>query len=377
MNDPITLLKQLINCRSVTPEHGGALDIAQECLSAAGFSVWRMPAGNVDNLWAINGDAPKLIFAGHVDVVPAGDLALWECEPFCATEKESFIYGRGATDMKSGVAAMLCAACELRDIHGIGIILTSDEEGPAIDGVRYVVEWMKQNNHHARYVIVGEPTSICEFGDTIKIGRRGSLTAHIKIHGIQSHVAYPHRGDNPNHRLTAALNTLRAQFLPSESSAVDSDGFPPTGAQVVAMQSGVGAENVIPALASAVVNFRYAPTDGCERLKQILEQCLQEAAPDKWQCEWINSAQPFMTGKDGALVQALQDSIFSVCGRRAEFSADGGTSDGRFLRDICDEIAEFGVVNATMHAHNERVEINQVQMLAEVYRRTAQKLLAQ
>ena len=259
MNAPLDLLKQLIHCRSETPAHGGALDIAERLLGECGYAVRRLPVGGVDNLWAANSAAPDFIFAGHVDVVPAGDLRLWNTPPFTAAEADGYIIGRGAADMKSGVAAMLCAAVNLQKsgVAGVAVLLTSDEEGEAIDGTRHVVEWLRQQNILPRYCLVGEPTCAQHFGDAIKIGRRGSLTAHITMLGVQTHIAYPHRGDNPNHRLIAALQILVSQF--ADGAAAVRGDFPPTSAQIASLNSGAGAANIIPATASALLNFRYAP----------------------------------------------------------------------------------------------------------------------
>ena len=217
-DDAAELLKRLIECRSITPEHGGALDIAEEVLRTAGFSVRRMPSGDVDNLWAADCESPGVLFAGHVDVVPPGDLAEWCGDPFVAAERDGYIYGRGAADMKSGVAAMLVAACNLRKsgIRGVAVLLTSDEEGDAIHGTRHVVlQLRRENAAKIPFVIVGEPTCEKEFGDTIKIGRRGSLTARIVVRGVQTHAAYPQKGDNPIHRLQSALSEVLHRALRS------------------------------------------------------------------------------------------------------------------------------------------------------------------
>ncbi len=386
MSDAVLLLRQLINCKSVTPEHGGALDLAENFLRDAGFSAQRLPAGGVDNLWAADGESPALLLAGHVDVVPPGDLAQWESPPFEAEERGGFIYGRGAADMKSGVAALLCAARELRG-RGVAVLLTSDEEGAAIHGTRHVAEWRKQNGGaQIPFALLGEPTCEKEFGDTIKIGRRGSLTARITVRGKQTHAAYPHKGDNPIHRLAAALPEIlhraaaAAKLGENAAGAGEKTGgeadFPPLTAQIVMLKSGV-ADNVIPPAAAATVNFRYAPPDTPALLRPLVEEPLQNAASGQWECEWIHGAAPFLTPRGGALAGALQDAIFAVCGRRAAFSTGGGTSDGRFLREICGEIAEFGVINETMHAPNERAECDSVRKLAEIYRRAGMQLLAE
>ena len=378
-DDAAELLKRLIECRSITPEHGGALDIAEEVLRAADFSVRRMPSGDVDNLWAADCESPGVLFAGHVDVVPPGDLAEWCGDPFVAAERDGYIYGRGAADMKSGVAAMLVAACNLRKsgIRGVAVLLTSDEEGDAIHGTRHVVlQLRRENAAKIPFVIVGEPTCEKEFGDTIKIGRRGSLTARIVVRGVQTHAAYPQKGDNPIHRLQSALSEVlhRAEEFRAAQNSEDENSFPPLGVQIVKIAGGI-AENVIPAAASATINFRYAPRDNADELRRMTESALQNAAPDRWKCEWLHSAVPFFT-PSGALVAALRESIFAVCGRRATLSAGGGTSDGRFLRDIAGELAEFGVVGETMHETNERVAHNSASLLAQVYEKTARKLLA-
>ena len=375
MNEPVALLKRLIACPSLTPEQAGALDVAQDMLTAAGFSVQRLPMGEVDNLWATDGAPPRLVFAGHIDVVPPGDMAAWQSDPFVATERDGFIYGRGAADMKSGVAAMLCAAVRIRQKSGAGgvaLLLTSDEEGTALHGTQHVVKWWQQNGGGIiDYGIVGEPTCESVFGDAIKIGRRGSLTATITAHGRQTHAAYPHRGDNPNHRLLPALSEMLRRWPPIADSGGD---FPPTSLQVVELQSGVGAHNVIPATAAAVINFRYAPTDDAAILRQEVESCLRLAGGE-WECEWQHGAMPFSTAADGELAPALQESISQCTAQRAKFSTGGGTSDGRFLRAICRELVEFGPLNETIHAPNERVSIDEVKLLTDIYEDTARQLL--
>ncbi|MGI9296273.1 MAG: M20/M25/M40 family metallo-hydrolase [Gammaproteobacteria bacterium] len=388
------LLKQLIGCRSVTPADGGALDLAAEVLRGAGFSVRRLPCGDVDNLWAADCDAPTLLFAGHIDVVPPGDLSAWSGDPFVAEERGGYIYGRGAADMKSGAAAMICAACRLRraGIGGVAVLLTSDEEGEAIHGTRHVAELRKRENAPMiPFVIVGEPTCDEAFGDTIKIGRRGSLTARIVVRGVQTHAAYPRDGGNPIHLLHSALSEVfrrfaelrrdsdskRAQKSGEEAAKTDSlspDDFPPPGMQIVKIASGV-AENVVPASAAATVNFRYTPGENADDLRRLTEESLQTAAADRWECEWRHGASPFVSAP-GALVAALRESIFSACGRRAKLSAGGGTSDGRFLREIAGELAEFGVVGETMHEPDERVAVDSPPMLSQIYEQTARKLLA-
>lgn len=377
------LLKRLIACRSVTPHQDGALDLAEEMLRAAGFLTQRLPAGNVDNLWAADNNSPSLLFAGHVDVVPPGDLTAWRGDPFVAEERGGYIYGRGAADMKSGVAAMLVAARNLRrdGIGGVAVLLTSDEEGDAVHGTQHVAQWRRQNSSaKIPFVIIGEPTCETEFGDAIKIGRRGSLTARIIVRGVQAHAAYPQKGDNPIHRLQIALSAILRRAAELRAAADDKTipeqeaAFPPLGVQIVKIEGGI-AENVIPSAASATINFRCARRSDSDLLRRAVETALQNAAADRWECEWRGGAAPFFS-PPGALVAALRESIFAVCGRHAALSAAGGTSDGRFLREIADEIAEFGVVGETMHAANERVASDSAPMLAQVYEMTARRLLA-
>ena len=283
---------------------------------------------------------------------------------------------------------MLCAARNLRrnGFRKIAVLLTSDEEGEAINGTRHVVQWRKQNNAPpVPFVIVGEPTCEKEFGDAIKIGRRGSLTARIVIRGMQTHAAYPERGDNPIPRLLSALSDIlqRAEKMRAQSAkqsaktAGDSDdaenSFPPLGAQIVKTESGI-AENVIPPAAAATINFRYSPRDNADNLRAMTESALQHSAPDKWTCEWRHSAIPFFS-PPGKLANALRERIFAECGRRAKLSVGGGTSDGRFLREIAGEIAEFGVIGETMHEPNERVARNSPEMLTRIYENVARILL--
>jgi succinyl-diaminopimelate desuccinylase len=335
-----------------------------------------LPAGEVDNLWATDNACPRALLAGHIDVVPPGDETAWHSAPFIAEERDGYIYGRGAADMKAGVAAMLCAATRLRQqgINGIAILLTSDEEGPALHGTRHVVEWWQKNNEECiDYAIVGEPTCEEFFGDTIKTGRRGSLTARIIVHGQQTHVAYPHRGDNPNHQLINALETMRQNWPPCLTAEASS--APSTGFQVVSLKSGAGANNITPASATATINFRYAPADDPAQLQQTLESSLTQTTGKNWTCDWEHSAEPFFTATDSVLVHALQEEIDKVTGRRPALSTGGGTSDGRFLRTICRELVEFGPRNETIHAPNERVGIEEVRQLATIYEKTVQGLL--
>ena len=375
----LQLLRELIACKSVTPQQAGALDLLQGKLAAAGFSVERMPSGEVDNLWAQYGDTPRLLFAGHVDVVPPGDLSKWQTDPFVAEERDGFIHGRGAVDMKSGVAAMTVAAlraAEEQCAEGLALLFTSDEEGDATEGTAHVVRELQKRKVQIDRCIVGEPTCENNFGDYIKTGRRGSLSADITITGKQAHAAYPHRGENPVPPLMCALIEAGKNFN-SESSKHAGGQFPPTTFQIVKLQSGV-AENVIPPQARATINFRYAPDDAPAQLQKTIEETLQKHAPQKWQCQWRHGAVPFVTDKNAPLITELKKIITAVASPPSppQTSTGGGSSDGRFLREICAELAEFGPINAGIHEVNEKVQAAHIPQLTEIYFRLARHFLA-
>ena len=316
------------------------------------------------------------MLAGHVDVVPAGNLSQWISPPFVADERDGFIYGRGAADMKSGVAAMAAAAVRAANdnkAEGLALLITSDEEGEAEYGTKHVVAWLKERGFTIPYALVGEPSCEKVLGDTVKIGRRGSLTARITVKGIQAHVAYPQRGDNAALRLLKVLSDIADKW--PNIPPPDGD-FPPTSCQIVRIYGDSGAENVIPAEASATINFRYAPTDDVQSLKNTVVAALQASAENCWECAWHHSARPFFSGHDSRLAGELRAIIADVCGVQTAFSTGGGSSDGRFLRDICGELAEFGVLNAGIHEINERVADEDVRRLTEVYYRLAVVLLS-
>ena len=377
MNE-IALLEKLIACRSVTPDAAGTLDIAEAVLREAGFAVQRLPKHGVDNLWATKGGGDtRLLFAGHTDVVPPGALEQWNSDPFVMTEKDGALYGRGAADMKSGVAAMITAVCRAaanNNDDGVGVFLTSDEEGDADYGTKHFVEW-RQNNGFApvTYCVIGEPTCEKKFGDAIKIGRRGSLTARVRIHGKQTHSAYAHLGDNPAHRLTAALHKINNRW--QDNIAKQQAGEMVTTFQVVELASGVGADNVTPPFADAVFNFRNTANDDADKLKRQCEDILEDAAPDNWTCDWRRGADPFLMSGDSRLATALRDCIHKQTGITAKTSTGGGTSDGRFLRHICQEMVEFGVCNATIHAPNECTRTADVRALTAIYEALIYRLL--
>ena len=371
--EAIALLEELVTCRSLTPAADGALDIVATRLQAAGFTVQLSSVGEVSNLWATIGERPRLVFVGHVDVVPPGDDALWYSEPFTPMIKDGVLYGRGAADMKSGVAAMVIAAVRAAK-DGVAVFLTSDEEGAAENGAKYfVAEWQKSGRAPIAYGIVGEPTCEQHFGDSIKIGRRGSLTGHLQISGDQLHIAYAHRGSNAIHRLVGILQKMEEKWR--GGIAAQERGEMATTLQIASIKGGIGANNVTPPSASAVFNFRYAASDTQADLRSSTEKIAAEVAGDDWRCDWQCGAEPFLMSEAGELVSALHNSIEEITGVTARLTTSGGTSDGRFFRHICGELAEFGVCNSTIHAPNECVDLRDVSALADIYARLIERLL--
>ena len=390
--NPIELLKRLVAMPSVTPDTGGTLDFAQDILTRAGFATERMPSGGVDNLWATLGfgESPMTVFAGHVDVVPPGDLEAWTDSPFSAAERDGFIYGRGACDMKGGVAAMMCALLREAQRPGrrgcVALLLTSDEEGPAVHGTRHVVEALRARGVGGDFCLIAEPTSVSEFGDAIKIGRRGSLSGTLKISGLQGHSAYPHLADNAAHRMLSATAALLRAW--ENRTGKNRDGvFPDDGMEVVGLESGAGAFNVIPGTALARVNFRFAPPQSGEGLREWAENVLREwekeIGDDKkggwgWEWEWESPcSEPYGGSADGVLAGILREEILRKTGRSPELSGGGGASDGRFLRLLCREVAEFGPVGQTMHQANERVRAEDVLALTDILEKTLARLSEQ
>ena len=327
------------------------------------------------NLWARHGQAkPLLCFAGHTDVVPTGPLDKWHTDPFVPTERDGMLFGRGAVDMKTGVAAFVTAAEAFVKAHpdhagSIALLITSDEEGQAINGTVRVVDWLKAQNERIDYTIVGEPSSTEQFGDLIRNGRRGSLSARLVVKGVQGHIAYPHLADNPIHLFAPALAEL--------STTVWDEGneyFPATSFQVSNFNSGTGAFNVIPGTVEVYFNFRFCTASTAANLQSRTEDILRRHGLD-FDIKWTLGGKPFLT-KRGVLVEALVASIEKVAGVTPQLSTGGGTSDGRFIADICDQIAEFGPINATIHKIDECVALNDIDRLHAVYLRTLQVLLS-
>jgi succinyl-diaminopimelate desuccinylase len=370
----IELLKSLVRRRSVTPDDAGCQALIAARLESSGFRCESLPFGDVSNLWARRGQAAPLIcFAGHTDVVPPGDLEAWHSDPFEPVVRDGLLFGRGAADMKGGLAAMIVAVEEFVAAHpdhpgSIAFLITSDEEGRARDGTLKVVETLVARNEKIDWCLLGEPSSRALLGDTVRIGRRGSLSGRLQIAGIQGHVAYPDLADNPVARFAPALAELyRTQWDSGNAH------FPPTSFQVVELASSGGAPNVTPAELRARFNFRYCTEWNHERLRQAVEQLLDRHKL-KYQLDWHLSGEPFLTAP-GRLTDAVSQAVFEATGSKPELSTGGGTSDGRFIAPAGADVVELGPVNASIHKIDEHVRIADIERLCGVFRRTLELLL--
>ena len=363
----VELTQRLIRCPSVTPQEGGALDCLEAELSGLGFACERLPFGEgdsrIDNLFARRGGAgPHLCFAGHTDVVPVGDMAAWTHDPFAAEISDGRLYGRGAADMKSGIAAFVAAIARVpaKDIDGsISLLITGDEEGDAVNGTVKMVEWAAANGHRPDMCIVGEPTSPQALGDVIKNGRRGSLSGRLVVDGQQGHVAYPHLADNPVTRLLAMLAPVNGCELDAGTPH-----FGPSTANVTTVDVGNPATNVIPARAEAGFNIRFNTEHSADSLIGWLEEHFARIGGD-WTVEWKSNADPFITAP-GPLTDLISESCRAVTGRTPELSTGGGTSDARFITKLC-PVAEFGLVGQTMHKVDENVATADIDGLSAIY----------
>ena len=370
------IAQTLIACRSPTPDDGGCQEILIGRLQKLGFQIERMRHGAVDNLWARRGTtAPLLCFAGHTDVVPTGPLEKWDSDPFTPTIRDGKLYGRGAADMKASLAAFVTAieafVAAHRDHNGsIALLITSDEEGVAVDGTVRVVETLGARNEPIDYCIVGEPTCVDQLGDTLKNGRRGSLSGTLTVKGIQGHIAYPHLGKNPIHLAAPAIAEL-AQTEWDQGN----EYFPPTTWQISNINGGTGATNVIPGEVRMLFNFRFSTASTVESLRTRVHAILDRHGLD-YDLLWELSGKPYLTPR-GSLVEAIGRAIKNVTGIEPQLSTSGGTSDGRFIADICSQVVEFGPRNATIHKLNECVEVDDVERLAQIYRLTLENLLLQ
>ena len=375
MTDALELTRALIACPSVTPADAGCQALMTARLAASGFSIETLQFGSVTNLWARRGDAhPVLCFAGHTDVVPTGPLEEWRSDPFTPVIRDGVLYGRGAADMKSGLAAMVTATEEFVAAHpnhrgSIAFLITSDEEGPSVDGTKRVVEALKARGETIDWCIVGEPSSGQTVGDTIKIGRRGSLSGRLTVHGVQGHVAYPQLAENPVHTLAPALAELTARTWDGGDAF-----FQPTTFQISNLNAGTGAPNVIPGELKARFNLRYCPVQTVEALKKTVEDILARHRV-RHTIEWYVSGEPFYT-PPGELSQAAVDAITAVTGTAPQLSTGGGTSDGRFIAPLGAQVVELGVTNATIHKVNECVRVEEIGLLHRMYRGVLERLLA-
>jgi succinyl-diaminopimelate desuccinylase len=370
----LELARELIARRSQTPDDAGCQKILEGRLARAGFRCETVAAGRVTNLWARRGEArPVVCFAGHTDIVPTGPLEAWHSDPFQPTIRDGFLYGRGAADMKSSLAAFVVAieafvAANPTHPGSIALIITSDEEGPAVDGTVRVVDRLKGSGEGLDYCIVGEPTSVERLGDMVKNGRRGSLSGTLRVRGVQGHVAYPQLARNPIHLAAPAIAELAKLSWDSGN-----EHFPPTTWQISNIRGGTGATNVIPGSLELQFNFRYATASTRESLRTRFETVLQKHDLD-YEIEWTGSGEPYLTER-GPLLAAVSAAIGETCRIAPEVSCTGGTSDGRFIATICPEVIELGPVNATIHQVNERIAVADLAPLAAVYRGILERLL--
>ncbi len=374
MTPTIELAKNLIARRSLTPDDAGCQEILIERLEKLGFTVEKMRFGFVDNFWARRGTAkPLVVFAGHTDVVPTGPVEQWVSEPFTPTIRDGMLYGRGSADMKTSIAAFIVALEEFLAVNpnhngSIGLLITSDEEGVAVDGTVKVVEALKARGELLDYCIVGEPTSNLKVGDMIKNGRRGSLSGKLTVKGVQGHIAYPHLVKNPIHKAAPAIAELATTLWDKGN-----EYFPPTSFQVSNIHGGTGATNVVPGHVEILFNFRYCTASTEQSLRERVHGVLDRHQLE-YDIEW-ESGKPYLTPK-GNLVEAISAAIEESFGITPELSTSGGTSDGRFIADICPQVIEFGPLNATIHKLNECVGVADIEPLKDTYRRTLEKLLA-
>lgn len=370
----LRLARELIARRSITPDDGGCQELLAGRLGSVGFRIESLRRGDVSNLWARRGDArPLVCFIGHSDVVPTGPLDQWQSSPFTPTERDGKLFGRGAADMKTSIAAFVVAAEQFVSRYpshsgSIAMLITSDEEGPAVDGTAKVIELLKERAERIDYCLVGEPTCASRLGDTIKNGRRGSLSGTLRVRGIQGHVAYPHLARNPVHLLAPALAELGA----TEWDRGD-EHFPPTTWQISNIHAGTGASNVIPGEVDLQFNFRFSTASSPDGLKQRVHSVLDRHELE-YELRWSLSANPYLTPR-GRLVDALGGAILEVIGITPEVSTSGGTSDGRFAAEVCAEVVEFGPVNASIHKLNEHIDLDAIEPLREVYFRVLERLL--
>jgi succinyl-diaminopimelate desuccinylase len=376
MSNTLALTEDLLRRPSVSPEDHGCINLIASRLAPLGFRIERLRFGPVENLWARRGDdGPLLCFAGHTDVVPTGPREEWATDPFEPVVADGMLYGRGAADMKSSLAAMVTATERFVAAHpghagSLAFLFTSDEEGPSVDGTRRVMDVLEARGERIDWCVVGEPTSDRVLGDTIKVGRRGSLSGRLTVHGVQGHIAYPQFADNPVHGFAPALAELVATRW-DEGNAF----FQPTSFQVSNIAAGTGAPNVVPGELKVRFNLRFSTEQTVERLQQRVLEILDRHRV-KYTLEWFVSGLPFLT-RPGTLTEAVERAVRETMGRTPQYSTSGGTSDGRFIAPTGAQVVELGVVNATIHKVNECVRVDDVDVLSRAYERIMQILLSE
>jgi len=374
MEASLELAKNLISRHSLTPEDDGCQAMLAERLEAIGFKATHLRYEDVDNLWITRGKGdPVFAFVGHTDVVPTGPVDQWSSDPFLPEIRDGMLYGRGAADMKSGIAAFVTAVerfiTKTPEHQGtIALLITSDEEGPSINGTCKVVDYLEENNIKIKWCLVGEPSSENKVGDVIKNGRRGSLGGKLTVRGIQGHVAYPHLAENPVHKLSPALNELCAKVWDEGN-----EFYPPTSFQVSNIHSGTGADNVIPGEVEVIFNYRFCTEMTEQELRTQTEAILDKYGLD-YELSWKLSGNPFLTA-EGGLVNAVKQSISDVAGYETKLSTAGGTSDGRFIAPTGAEVVELGPINETIHKLNECVSVDELDLLSEMYENILNTLL--
>jgi len=375
MSDVFDLTCDLIRRRSVTPEDAGCLPLIAARLEKQGFRIEDLRYGDVDNLWAVHGDGgPLLMFLGHTDVVPTGPEADWQSPPFEPTVRDGYLYGRGAADMKGSVAAMVVALeafviAQPGHAGRVGLLLTSDEEGVALHGVREVVEHFRATGETIDWCVVGEPSAKAKLGDLIRVGRRGSLSGTLTVRGVQGHVAYPEKALNPIHAAAPALAELTAQVWDQGNA-----DFPPTSFQISNLNAGTGANNVIPGTLTALFNFRFSTASRAEDLRERVETVLGKHGLD-WHIDWHLSGEPFLTSPGGRVRDVVVSVCRDLCGIEPEQSTGGGTSDGRFIAPLGAEVVELGPVNATIHKVDECVAVADLERLPGLYQAICERML--
>ena len=374
MSKTLSIAKELILKKSITPFDDECQDLLINHLQSLGFTIEKMPFGKVNNFYARKGqEAPLLVFAGHTDVVPPGPEKEWASPPFKPTIKNNKLYGRGAADMKTSLAAFIVSIEEFLNENenhkgSLGLLITSDEEGVAIDGTVKVVEALKNKGEKIDFCIVGEPTCVEKFGDTIKNGRRGSLSAKLKVNGVQGHIAYPELIKNPIHDVAPVIDEL-VQTIWDEGN----EYFPKTSWQISNINGGTGATNVVPGFVEILFNFRYSSENTADMLKSQFEKILNKHQLN-YDINWEHSGEPYLT-ETGVLVNSLSDAINQVSGIKPIISTTGGTSDGRFISKKCDQVVEFGPINKSIHKIDENVNVDDIETLKDIYKLTISKIL--